>query len=247
MALTHEEWLDIEQAATWLKVPVSAVSQAVSTGQIPAMKIGDYVRISRSALVAAASQAAPASAQAAIVATAPDALLSGAEDRKVPAPIGLIWERGPEEGQEFIYQWPRPNDEPRDDGAEKYDPVWNATISVHGHEVSVRVGESVRYDRGRLTVWLGQYPVAEFAETEDGLSWASLIKPDSRKVLKPGEPIPALYCRARVEPYRQVTGLSGSGVPNGLAVVIDHDDIRGAVHHPASRWLRRQNLPVEVA
>lgn len=247
MIHVQEEWLDVEQAAVWLKLPVLVVSQAVATGQIPAIRLGDHIRISRSALLAAAGQSTSLSAPTEAFAETSLQAQPALQHHGVPTPKGLIWEAEPEAGEGFTYHWPRPADDPEDDGGEEYTSVWNAAIALHGHIIPVRVGESVRNDRGRLTVWFGHYPVAEFAATEDGTCWASLIKPDSRKVLKPGEPIPSLYWGARVEPYRLVTGLTGSGVPNGMCVVIDRDDLRSAVHHATARWLRRQNLPVEVS
>jgi excisionase family DNA binding protein len=244
---TQEEWLDVDQAAEWLKVPASVVSEAIATGQIPAMKIGSFTRISRSALVAAAGHPSVSPSQAgAIEAVSPDVAPDSA-NHKVPVPKGLTWDADLEADEGFTQYWPQRKDDPPDTGKEEYDPVWKATITLAGHKMPVVVGKTKRNGRDRLTVWLDSYPVAECPATTDGLSWASLIKPDSRKVLKPGEPIPSLYRGARVEPYRVATGLTGSGVPTGMAVVIDEDDLRSVVHHAAARWLRRQNLPVEVA
>ena len=94
--------------------------------------------------------------------------------------------------------------------------------------------------------------MCEFVETEDGEHWASLIKPDGKKVLRPGRTPPPLYQHARLEPYREITDYntwsegSGTGIPKGIAVVIPMDDYRSAIHHAAARWLGKRGHFLKV-
>jgi excisionase family DNA binding protein len=249
VSMTDQEWFDIDQAAAWMGLPSSAIRDAVARGQLPAVQIGDYVRLSRSALLMAAGQApqSPAIAESQAAPPEPPVPLPITQEiGGIPVPTGLSWVQEPEpgalftarEGSGHVYHFPRKKDVEPDVEAETYTAVWNATISLHGRTMPVVVGQSKRYGLGRLTVWIDRYPVVEFVSTRDGTGWASMIQ----RGLKIGEQIPALYRRCKVEPYRLVTGMAGSGVPNTLAVVVDRDDIRSIVHHAAVRWLSKRNL-----
>jgi excisionase family DNA binding protein len=238
------EWLSPEEAATWLSVPLPDLEEAVDSGQLPAVVVGKHVRISTSALLEAAGRSTPKPPPLQAPLFEP---FTVHDSGGLPEPAGLVWHEEIEAAEGFTHEWPHRKDAEPEAGTETYTSAWRATIILSGHLTPVLIGETERYGRGRLTVWLDRYPTAEFAETADGTGWASLIKPDSRRVLRPGDPIPPLYRGARVEPYRLATGLTGIGIPNGLGVVIDRGDLRSAVHHAAARWLGRQNLPVKPA
>ena len=164
----------------------------------------------------------------------------------IPAPAELKWRQALAPSEPFGQDWPR-----QGGGSvpEWYPHAWAGAITLAGSERLVVVGESTgdqRLDnRRRLLVLLDGYPTAEFAPTVDGRGWASVIKPDGRRTIPAGDPLPRLYRHARVEPYREATGLSGRGRPKGSAVVIDRDDIQSALHHAAARWLGRNGHAVE--
>ncbi len=165
-------------------------------------------------------------------------------DWSIPTPHGLIWTRGLEHSQAFMHTWPR------DGGggnAERFDQGWQGAVSLLRKERGVKVGECIRHHRKGLTVFFDDNPITQFIETADREAWASLIKPDGKRVLKASETPPPLYGRAHVESYRAVSGLSGVGVPNGMAVVVKKGDYRSVVHHAAARWLAKRKLPVEPA
>jgi len=154
-------------------------------------------------------------------------------------PPGLKWLNELTPGEDFVHKWPTGN-------LAQYTQVQDGRISLLTSEFPVKVGRASRYDRGRLTVFFNTVAIAEFIETIDGQHWASLIKPDGKKVLQPGQTIPALYRRAEVEPYREITDYkrwsrgTGMGIPKGMAVVIPMDDYRSAVHHASARWLGKR-------
>jgi len=134
---------------------------------------------------------------------------------------------------------------------EQYPRAWSGTITLAGTDIRVLVGEATGAERNdkvrRLTVLFDNYPMVEFTPTADGAGWASLIKPDGRHTIAPTDAVPRFYRGARVEPYHQVTGLSGRGRPSGAAVVIANAYIDSAVHHAAARWLAKNGKPVEPA
>ena len=243
-----EDFLTPQQVAEGLDVPVSAVMAAIETGQLPALRLGSHVRISRQALQKAATETVPAivadvalDAEEEIVPTV-DLDGSGASDMwpGIPRPERFEWIGEIQPADSFTYSWPRASGTEPGASDEFYERAWRASINLNGHVASVRVGETTRHERGRLTVWIDGHPTAEFRETIDGQHWASLIRPDSRSVLRAGESVPPLYRGTRVESYREVTGLAGRGIPNGRAAIIARDDLRSAVHHAAARWFPRQ-------
>lgn len=228
--------MDTNAAAGWLGIPADAMTQAIERGEVPAIKIGDHVRISRAALLerAKGSLARPTVAGIVVPNTA------GA----LAAPADLRWIRDLKMIEPFMYRWPKAgggSDE------EWYDPAWEGEISLHKRRLRVRVGRTrQRKDgRARQIVFLSGPVQVEFAATADDTKWASLIRPDGRKALRLDQTPPPLYQAARLAPYREITGMTGQGVPNAVALVIDRDDLHSAVHHGAVRWLTLKNLPIE--
>jgi len=51
----------------------------------------------------------------------------------------------------------------------------------------------------------------------------------------------------KVAPYPEASGMSSSGRPRGLAVIIGRDDLKSAVHHAAARQLGKLGRPIEPA
>jgi len=152
-----------------------------------------------------------------------------------PKPAGVEWLTELKPAESFVHRWPSSGGH----FDESYPIALQGRIRIDGSEREVLVGEGRRNDRGRLTVFLDRYPVAEFMDTADGAGWASLIKPDGRKTVAFGNQLPAIYGQSRVVPYPEATGVSGVGHPSGMALVIDRDDIRSAVHHAAARQLAK--------
>jgi excisionase family DNA binding protein len=240
------DWMSIEEAATWLGIPVDAVQEAIRSHSLPALAIGPYVRISRHALLALAGVANPPLAEAATMRSEGVPAMTTAT-HGVPKPQALDWiEPLAPMLNGFDYPWPKTGG---GSTLEVFDQGWEGEVSLHGQELHVRIGRTTHDERRHLVVWLGP-TICEFAETVDG-NWASLIRvysPDGKKkVPGVGEALPPLYQGVRVEPYQEATGRKRQGVPKGLAVVIDRDDLQSAVHHAAGRWLSSNHLPLEPA
>lgn len=242
--MLDREWLVTDEVAVWLRVSVEDVKAEIERGGIPALVVGDHVRVSRQALLARAGFNAALPDLSTSQATRADGEVLAA-GIGVPEPAGFLWCQDIDRREPFTHGWPRTGG---GQNPEHYEHAWQATVSLHGQTLTVKIGETVRDGRGRLVIWLGPTVVAEFVETLAG-EWASLIRLfalDGRKrVLPMGETRPPLYRGVRIEPYQEATGRSGSGVPRGAAIVIAHDDLRSAVHHTAARWLSWQHLPLE--
>lgn len=238
MGTDMEEWMSVEQASQWLGVPVEAVREAVRSGAVPALVISNYVRVSRTALL---GRAATPAAIRQTPATPLAATQARSENGGLPVPAGFSWVEDLAQADEFTINWPRTGG---GSNPETYPSAWRGVITLNRVRMEAKVGECVRHDRGRLTVLFDRNPICEFVATVDGQGWASVIKPDGKKVLTSNEALPALYLNARIASYREATGMSGIGVPKGLAVIVARDDLRGTVHQAAARWLGKNRFPV---
>lgn len=236
------EWLTEEQAADWLKLPVEVVREAVQGNELPALIIKNHVRISSQALLTLGAHSDTSTHNG--TAETPAAEVVPAGDGRLPPPTALTWLNEIAPAPAFTIPWPKKGGGTHD---EAYPQAWSGLITLNGDQVEVKVGECIRDGRGRLTVMFDRTPICEFVATVDGQNWASIIKPDGKHVLAVGQTPPRLYRGARVEPYRDVTGMTGTGVPKGLAVVVSGDDYRSTVHHAAARWLGKHRFPVDPA
>ena len=158
------EWMTELEAAEWLGVPIDAVRQAIATGALSALRLGEHVRISRTATIDAVSVSSSSGSFGVSLGVRPTPagaeLLAG-----LPAPIGLEWRARPTPAQPFEHPWPR-NTKKYGPGPsiEKYPVAWNAVVSLLGQRVDVQMGEfEPRGDgRPRLSVFFNRYPEAEF-------------------------------------------------------------------------------------
>lgn len=224
--------MTVEEAAEWIRVSPADLAAAVASGEIPALRVAGQVRISRSQLIGTARSS---------TLEVPESATGGSVVDGVPAPAGFTWLQDLQSAAGFDHRWPQ-----RGGGGfvEHYPKAWAGLVDVTGAQVRVVIGETVRDDRGRLTVFFDGYPVTEFMDTLDGSGWASIIKPDGKKTVLVSGDLPPLYRRLKVVPYRDATGTSGSGRPRGLAIVIARDDLRSAVHHAAARQAGKSGEPV---
>ena len=197
-----EEWISEGEAANWLGVPIRAVQEAIKRGELPALRFGRQVRLSRTALIAAAggnSDTQNLAAWSGSPAGPSGGRETDEEDTGVPAPAQLEWRQALAPSEPFEQGWPR---EGGGSAPERYPHSWAGAITLAGSERRVVVGESTgdeRLDnRRRLLVLLDAYPTAEFAPTVDGLGWASVIKPDGRRTIPAWRsPAAAVPSRAR--------------------------------------------------
>jgi len=239
----RDDWLTPEGAASWLQVPQDAVQLAIKEGTLPAITVGGHVRISREAVLAAA-QHGPAVNGRGPAASEPEK----PPLTELPEPAGFAWIEELNQAEGFVHGWPQHG------GGyfrEPYPEAWSALVSIGGQKHRVKVGRSSGAERSdkcpRLTVFMEDFPVAEFLRTADGAKVASVIKPNGKKTIADPADLPPLYRRVPTAPYSEITGLSGMGRPKGLALLIEPDDLRSAVHHAAARRLGKLGQPLVAA
>ncbi len=123
-------------------------------------------------------------------------------------------------GEPFDYQWPNGD-------VEHYPVCQEGTQQADGKNFHVRVGVCDRWaygaSRGRATIWVNHYPIAEFVEADDGKSWfsglPSAILP--KGLAKQGEPLPAEFSEFKCAPITSLVG----GTGQTMRVVVQGDDI----------------------
>lgn len=231
-AESGHDWLDEDEAAVWLRVPVTDLQAALDAGQLPGVRIGSAWRLRRDALIAAAGRAST------------PVLSVGRVTDPLPRPRGLIWvtadfKRLPGYSYRF-----------GSGGTEDYSEALAGQVAIFSDVVDVIVGTSAgpRADgRRRRVVFFNNYVMYEFIETPEQTRWAAIIRPDGSHYAAQPADLPPLYHAAPVEPYRTATGLTGRGRSTGLALVLRDDDLRSAVHHAAAKWLANRGHEVVAA
>jgi hypothetical protein len=208
-----------EEVADHFKVPVDAINNEISSGRLRAKKIGNYVRVFESDLVAY-RVGANGSAQ-----TAKNSGQS--EETKL------------KHAPDFHHRWP-------DGKNEKFSGVHEGVVTLDGRNYHAKVGfttrESAGKTRRRALVLIDRYPTVEFvsAGTDDRGMMASIVKDRSGKQLPVGVPVPPEYAYAnlRVGPYQDV--VVGPGASNGLGVICSPDDLATMVRHAVIRYQYRE-------
>jgi excisionase family DNA binding protein len=144
--------------------------------------------------------------------------------------VWSIEEMGP-----FEFKWPKEGGST----VEHYEKGYNATKIVDGQQITLKAGFSDRRAAGqmrkRVTVWLGNRPLVEFAGSnnydEDGIL-ASIIRLKNNKQLT-YQRIPAEYEGFKTQRYNSV--VNGPRASTGFAIVVHKDDLTSMLEHALIR------------
>ena len=158
----ESEWMDEEETATWLRLPIEVVRAAIRNGDLPALRLGPHIRVSR----VAARELALSAGQDARSGARPAPVQAGSPG-SVPLTHASVWLEPLVPSTPFGHSWPR-----KGGGSveEHYHTAWEGAIRLHELRLSVRVGQHTRDGHERLSVLLGETPICEFAETTDDRS-----------------------------------------------------------------------------
>lgn len=204
-----------EEVADYLRVTIDAVEQAIAKGDLKAIRVGNYVRISESDL---------------------KTFLTGSPATTSSKPAAIA-KAGFSPGKDFTFTWP-------DKKKEQFTNVTEGTVSYRGRTRHVRIGFTVRNSAGkprrRSLVLVDRYATVEFVSKDTSLKgpMASIIKDRQGKQVPVGAAPPAEYASLPTGPYQQV--VSGPGASNGLAVICNSDDLDVMVQHALIRYTYRQ-------
>jgi excisionase family DNA binding protein len=136
----------------------------------------------------------------------------------------------------FDFAWPKKGGGSR---PEHYDKGYEATKKINGQEYVFKIGFGNRKSAGevrrRVTIWLGNRAVVEFAGSNghenDGLL-AGIIRLKNGKQLT-GQRIPEEYRNFRVERYNSI--IQGPRASTGMAVIVHKDDFKAMLAHAIIR------------
>lgn len=140
------------------------------------------------------------------------------------------------DSEPFDFNWPKTGG---GGYPEHYDKAYEATTTIEGQEYTFKIGfgnrKSAGQERRRVTIWLGNRAVVEFAGSNDyqndGLL-AGIIRLKNGKQLTT-QRIPDEYRGFRVEKYNSV--VKGSRASTGMAVIVNKDDLKSMLNHAVVR------------
>lgn len=157
-------------------------------------------------------------------------------DRRAdPTPEGHEGDWTLEETGPFDFKWPSQGGS----SIEHYEKSYNATRVIDGQQITLKIGFSDRQAAGllrkRVTVWLGNRPLVEFAGSNDyerdGLL-ASIIRLKNNKQLT-YQRIPPEYEGFKIQRYNSV--VNGPRASNSLAVIVHKEDLASMLEHALIR------------
>ncbi|MFA5064852.1 MAG: hypothetical protein WC566_05215 [Dehalococcoidia bacterium] len=132
----------------------------------------------------------------------------------------------------FEYRWPA--------STEQFEGGYETEKLISGHSYSFKIGftnrEAAGQLRRRIIVWRDNWPLVEFAGsndyTSDGLL-ASIIKLRNGKQLRPLEKIPDEYRNFRIAKYDSI--IKGPYASRNMAVIVNKDDLQAMLRHAIIR------------
>jgi excisionase family DNA binding protein len=212
----------VKEIAGYLKVDESAVLQELQSGSLHGFQIGKEWRCSDTDLLSYISKSG-----------------SNVERDQLQPPKtsehDVNWEIA--EIKPFDFHWPK-----KGGGSyvEHYDKGFDATRMIDGRHCTLRVGfgnrEAAGLMRRRVTIWLGNRAVVEFAGSnnhdKDGLL-AGIIRLPGGRQLSPYQKVPDEYKGFRVERYNSI--VEGPRASTNMAVVVHKDDIKSMLEHAVLR------------
>jgi excisionase family DNA binding protein len=217
--------LTLTEVAEYLKVDECIILHELETGSLHGFKIGQEWRCSDEDLLAYIRRERERRE------------LSQPHLVKMPSKSNWsIVEVGP-----FDFNWPKTGG---GDNLEHYDKGYEATTMINGQEYTFKIGFGNRETSGRIrrrvTIWLGNRAIVEFAGSNnyenDGFL-AGIIRLKNGKQLT-SQRIPEEYREFRIERYNSV--VQGPRASTGVAVVAHKDDLNSMLEHAVIRAIWKE-------
>jgi excisionase family DNA binding protein len=215
--------LTLKEVSGYLKVDEDIVLRELETGSLHGFKVGEKWRCSEEDILNYIRRERIGIDSA------------GSRQLSVKNPVQggemNIIETGP-----FDFNWPKKGGGSR---PEHYDKGYEATKKVNDQEYIFKIGFGNRKSAGqvrrRVTIWLGNRAIVEFAGSNghenDGLL-AGIIRLKNGKQLT-SQRIPDEYRNFRVERYNSI--VQGHRASTGMAVIVYKDDFKSMLAHAIIR------------
>lgn len=141
--------------------------------------------------------------------------------------------------ESFEYQWPG--------GIEQFESGYETTRNINGRSHTFKIGFTNRHAAGqmrrRVVVWVKNWPVVEFAGSNDYESnglLAGVIKTQNGKQLRPSARIPEEYRNFNIARYDSI--IQGPYASRNMAVIVSKDDLETMLRHAIIRATWKQLL-----
>ena len=208
----------LNEVAEYLKVSEEVIRREIEADRLNGFRVGDEWRCSQTDV------------QAYI--TKPTRSIGG-HPHQAPESEENTWAL--EEIGSFEFRWPKEGGS----SVEHYERGHSATRLVDGQQVVLKLGFSDRKAAGRMrkrvTIWLGNRPLVEFAGgndyDKDGVL-ASVIRLRNNKQMT-YQRIPAEYEGFKVQRYNSI--VKGPRASTAFAVVVHKDDLTSMLEHALIR------------
>jgi excisionase family DNA binding protein len=208
----------LSEVAEYLKVSEEVIRGEIQAGRLNGFKVGDEWRCTQLDVQAYITK--PRSR----IEDQPHQALEGRENSWTLEEIGS-----------FDFKWPKEGGS----SVEHYERGYKATKVVDGQQIALKLGFSDRKAAGqmrkRVTIWLGNRPLVEFAGSndydKDGIL-ASVIRLKNNKQMT-YQRIPAEYEGFKMQRYNSV--VNGPHASTAFAVVVHKDDLTSMLEHALIR------------
>lgn len=209
-----------EEAADYFKISKDVIMKELEQGHLRGFKIGAEWRFTEANLVEFINR------------NHPSFPLSQPNSSIFQYEATDFTEIGP-----FDYQWPKDK--------EHFESGYETTRSINGRVHTFKIGFTDRQAAGqmrrRVIVWIGNWPLVEFAGgndyESDGLL-ASVIKTQSGKQLRPFGKIPEEYKDFRISRYDSI--VQGPYASRNMAIIVAKGDLESMIHHAIIRATLKQ-------
>lgn len=217
----------VEEVAEYLKVDVDIILHEFEAGNLRGFKIGAEWRCSEEGILI-------------YIGDRTRTEITYAQPQQTKTPVhDRDWNIV--ETEPFDFSWPKTGG---GGYPEHYDTTFEATATVNDHEYTFKIGfgnrESAGQERRRVTIWLGNRAVVEFAGSNDyqndGLL-AGIIRLKNGKQLTT-QRIPDEYRGFRVEKYN--SAVKGPRASTGMAVIVHKDDLKSMLNHAVIRAIWKE-------
>ena len=216
--------MTVEEIADYLRIDNSAILQEFENGNLRGFKIGDVWRSTHEDVFAYVRREKPKTEHNNFNMTVDETKLQ-------PSSKWNIVDIGP-----FDFKWPNKDGV---DKSEHYDKGYEATKILNDHEYTFKIGFGNRKSSGkirrRVTIWLGNRAVVEFAGSNDypdsGLL-AGIIRLKNGKQLV-SQRIPEEYKEFRLQRFNTI--VRGPRASTGMAVIVKDNDLDSMLDHAVIR------------
>ncbi len=207
--------MTIDEVADYFRINKDVISRELEQGNLRGFKVGAEWRLTDTNLLEFINRNHPS-----ILLAQPDTATLKYE------------ETGFNETGPFDYQWPK--------DTEHFESGCETTRNINDRTHTFKIGFTYRQAAGqmrrRVIVWLGNWPLVEFAGgndyESDGLL-ASVIKTQSGKQLRPSGTIPNEYIDFRTARYNSI--VKGPYASRNMAVIVTKDDLESMLRHAIIR------------